>query len=156
MSATPADPPSPEATADDADVGYAMRLANESYNWYKIAAIRSRRLYKTLEVGVLVISAAIPTSAVLFADNASIPAVLGAVVVVLTGLRSIYHWQENYVRFSQAREAVDGERRGYRTSARPYNDTATRDQELAGAVSRIEQEEMRGWVRIAAEQPKET
>jgi hypothetical protein len=156
MSAMPVDPPSPEAPADDADVGYAMRIANESYNWYKIAAIRSRRLYKTLEVTVLVIGAAIPTSAVLFADNASIPAVLGAVVVVLTGLRSIYHWHENYIRFSQAREAVEGERRLYRTGARPYDNAATRDQKLAGAVSRIEQEEMRGWVRIAAEQPKET
>jgi hypothetical protein len=156
MSPTPVDPPTPEAPADDADIGYAMRLADESYNWYKIAAIRSRRLYKTLEVAVLVISAAIPTSAVLFADNASIPAVLGAVVVVLTGLRSIYHWQENYIRFSQAREAVDGERRQYRTDARPYDDAATRDQNLAGAVSRIEQEEMHGWVRVAAEQPKES
>ena len=156
MSATSVDPPSPEAPADDADVGYAMGLANGSYNWYKAAAIRSRRMFKTVEVAVLVIGAAIPTSAVLFADNASIPAVLGAVVVVLTGLRAIYHWQENYIRFSQAREAVEGERRQYRTGARPYDDAATRDQKLAGAVSRIEQEEMRGWVRIAAEQPKET
>jgi hypothetical protein len=142
-------------TAAEAGAGYAMGLADQSFDWYKEAAIRSRRLYKTLEVTLLLVSAAIPTSAVLFAENAAVPAVLGAVVVVLTGLRSIYHWQENYIRFSQAREAVEAERRLYRTGAPPYDDDATRDQKLAAAVSKIEQEEMRGWVGIAAEQPKQ-
>jgi hypothetical protein len=32
---------------------------------------------------------------------------------------------------------------------------ATRDQNLAAAVSRIEQEEMRGWVQIAAQRSKQ-
>src|SRR4051794_19936378 len=99
-------PTSADPATTDRGVGYAIDLANDSYDWYKKAAIRSRKLYKTLEVALLVTSAAVPTSAVLFVDNSAIPAVLGAVVVVLAGLRSIYHWQENYLRFSQAREAV--------------------------------------------------
>jgi hypothetical protein len=102
---------------------------------------------------LVVLGAAIPTSAVVFDENVVVPALLGAIVVVLTGLRSVFHWQENYLRFSQAREAVEAERRLYRTRTNPYDDDATRGQLLAAAVSRIEQEEMRGWVRIAAERP---
>src|SRR5262249_50947931 len=83
-----------------------------------------------------------------------VPAILGAVVVVISGLRAVFHWQDNYLRFSGAREAVEAERRLYFTSAKPYEDPRTRDQLLAAAVSRIEQEEMRGWVKVAAERPK--
>jgi hypothetical protein len=132
---------------------YAIRLATASYEWYKSHAIRSRRLYKVLETALLVLGAAIPTSAVVFDENVVVPALLGAIVVVLTGLRSVFHWQENYLRFSQAREAVEAERRLYKTRTTPYDDDPTRGQLLAAAVSRIEQEEMRGWVRIAAERP---
>lgn len=76
-------------------------------------------------------------------------------VVVLTGLRSIFHWQDNYLRFSAAREAIEAERRSYNTAAEPYDDAGSRDRALAAAVTRIEQEEMRGWIRVAAERPKQ-
>ena len=97
--------------------------------------------------GVLVVSAAIPASAVLVPNDSTVAALLGAVVVILAGLRAVFHWQDNYLRFSGAREAVEAERRLYHTSAVPYEDAATRDQILAAAVSKIEQEEMAGWVK---------
>ena len=82
------------------------------------------------------------------------PAILGAVVVILSGLRSVFHWQDNYLRFSGAREAVEAERRLYETGAVPYADETSKDQILAAAVSRIEREEMAGWVKVAAARPK--
>jgi hypothetical protein len=66
----------------------------------------------------------------------------------------VFHWQDNYLRFSQAREAVEAERRLYNTGAKPYEDQATRDQILVEAVSRIEQTEMGNWLKIAASRPK--
>lgn len=135
------------------ELSYSLSLANASYDWYKRHAIRSRRSYRLLEVFALVIGTAIPTSAVIFHKNVIIPAVLGAIVVVLSGLRAIFHWQDNYIRYSQAREAVEAERRLYKAHAKPYDDIASRDQTLVAAVSRIEQEEMRGWVKIAVERP---
>jgi hypothetical protein len=80
-------------------------------------------------------------------------AFLGAAVVVLTGARAIFHWQENYIRFSQAREAVEAERRLYRIGAEPYADPATRDGVLAAKVTGIEHDEMAGWVTVASERP---
>jgi len=137
-----------------ADPGYAMSIANGSYGWYRTAAIRSRRWYRISETSVLIVAAAIPATAAIRPHNAIVPAVLGAVVVILSGLRAIFHWQDNYLRFSGAREAVEAERRLYYTGAKPYDETATRDQVLAAAISRIEQAEMGGWLKVAAERPK--
>jgi Protein of unknown function (DUF4231) len=136
------------------EAGYALTLANNSYEWYRSAAIRSRYFYRLSETVVLIVSAAIPASAAIAPGNSVVPAILGSVVVVLSGLRAVFHWQDNYLRFSGAREAVEAERRLYFTGAKPYEDPATRDQILAAAVSRIEQEEMSGWVKVAAERPK--
>lgn len=134
------------------DPGYAMSIADESYNWYRTAAIHTRRWYRVSETSVLVVSAAIPATAAIVPHNAIPPAVLGAIVVIISGLRAIFHWQDNYLRFSGAREAIEAERRLYYTGATPYEDPATRDQFLAASISRIEQAEMGGWLKVAAAQ----
>ncbi|MFG1672386.1 DUF4231 domain-containing protein [Streptomyces sp. Y7] len=142
--------PEPAAAPDPGPgPGYAMRLANGSYDWYHGAAVRARRNFRLSETLLLLVSAAIPVSAVLWSRNAEIPAVLGGVVVVITGLRSVFHWQDDYLRFTEAREAVEAERRLYHTGAEPYAVPATRDQALAAAVTRIEQREMGTWVQLA-------
>jgi hypothetical protein len=133
---------------------YAVKIANGSYEWYKAAAIRSRRLYKVFESLLIIVSAAVPLAALIAPGNSVIPGSLGALVVVITGLRAVFHWQENYLRFSAAREAVEAERRLYWTQANPYDDPATRARFLVSAVSRIEQDEMKGWTQVAAERPK--
>jgi hypothetical protein len=145
--------PAGDKVGSGEEVGYAMGLADESYRWYKDRAIHSRTAYRISETTLLVVAAAIPTSAAIDPSNAIAPAVLGGVVVVLTGLRAVFHWQDNYLRFSGAREAVEAERRSYNTGAKPYDDPATRDQILAAAVSKIEQAEMAGWNKIASPRP---
>jgi hypothetical protein len=104
-------------------------------------------------VAVQVLAAAIPVAAVLNPTNAIVPAFLGAAIVILSGLRSTFDWQENYIRFSASREAVEGQRRLYRTGAEPYANPATRDLLLVTAVSKIEQDEMNAWFKIASDQP---
>lgn len=140
---------------DDASVepNYGLKLANSSYEWYRHAAIRCRRAYRISETAVLVISAAIPASAAI-QNDARLSAVLGAVIVVLSGLRAVFHWHDNYLRFSGAREAIEAQRRLFHTGVAPYDNPATQDQILAAQVSRIEQEEMAGWIKIAIERPK--
>lgn len=134
---------------------YGMTVADGSYEWYRRAAIKARRYYRVTEVLQLVSSAAIPASAAVARDNTAVPAILGALVVVFTGLRAAFHWHDDYLRFSQAREAVEAERRRYRTESEPYDDPRTRDQILTAAVSEIEQREMGAWLKIARPQPRE-
>jgi hypothetical protein len=133
---------------------YAMDLANSSYEWYRTHAIRSRRAYRISETAVLIVSAAIPASVAVAPHISIIPAVLGAVAVILSGLRAVFHWQDNYLRFSGAREAVEAERRLYYTGASPYDVSESKEQTLAASISQIEREEMGGWIKIAAERPK--
>lgn len=152
--ATPS-PPVPETPprsggTPDAGPGYAMRVANGSYDWYSNAAVKARRYFRLTETLLLLVSASIPVSAVISSRNTVVPAILGGVIVVITGLRSVFHWQDDYLRFSEAREAVEAERRLYYTGASPYAEPATRDQILAAGVTRIEQREMGTWVQLAS------
>ncbi|HEX6075437.1 MAG TPA: DUF4231 domain-containing protein [Micromonosporaceae bacterium] len=146
---------SSESSEFPAEPSYALGIADGSYEWYRRAAIRSRRNHRISAVALQVIAAAIPVSAVIAPTYSAIPAILGSTIVVLSGLRSTFSWQENYLRFSGAREAVEAERRLYHTGAAPYDEPQTRDQALAAMVSKIEQEEMAGWVKVASQRPKQ-
>ncbi|MFK4085184.1 DUF4231 domain-containing protein [Kribbella sp. NPDC020789] len=133
---------------------YALRIADGSYEWYRTHAIRSRQYYKCTETLTVLTSAAIPISGLIGVGSVVIPSLIGAVVFILVGLRSIFHWHENYLRFSQAREAIEAERRSFHTSTEPYTDISTRAQILVAAISRIEQEEMGTWLKTAATQAR--
>ena len=119
---------------------YGMPLAYDRHDWYEEHAKQSRVLYTVHETLLLIVAAAIPASAAIAHNNVIAPAILGAVVVVLTGVRSVFHWQQNYIRFNGARLGIDVECRNYRAGVTPYDDPATRDQLLTEAVSRIELE----------------
>lgn len=56
-----------------------------------------------------------------------------------------------YIRFSAAREAVEAERHLHWTGSRPFHEPETRDRPLAAKVTRIEQEELGVWMKIASE-----
>jgi len=131
---------------------YALRLANESYEWYKTASIRSRKTYRASETALLVVSASIPVVAAISPHNAIIPAILGAGVVIISGAQMIFHWKDNYLRFSAARETVESERRRYHTGAKPYDNSSTRDQNLAESISLIERREMVSWLEMSSRQ----
>lgn len=143
-----------ETSSGEPAAGYALGLADASYAWYRGAAIRARRYFRLTEILQLVISTSIPVIAVLFPGDARSLAVIGAVLVVLTGLRSVFHWHDDYIRFSQAREAVEAERRLYITQSEPYENPATRDGLLASKITWIERQEMDGWTKIASPQPE--
>ncbi|MFI7575435.1 DUF4231 domain-containing protein [Micromonospora sp. NPDC049497] len=128
-----------------------MEVADGSYRWYLVAARRSRRSHRISELTTVLFSAAIPLAALLVPTRPQIPAILGSLLVVVAGFRAVFGWHENYLRFSQAREAVEEQRRLYRVGASPYDDPASRDAELVKAVTRIEGDEMVRWAQIAQE-----
>lgn len=140
---------------ESAATTYAIGVADSSYGWYRSRAILTRRAHRLSELVLLVVSATIPVSAVLSPDNTTVPAILGAIIVVLSGVKSAFHWHENFLRFSGAREAVESERRLYHTRSSPYDDDATRDQILVVMISKIEHDEMAGWTKVASTRPEQ-
>ena len=134
-------------SGDAAAESYALKVANESYDWYQGRAIRCRRAFRASESLLLLATAFTPITALLI--NSAVPAaLLGVLSVLLAGVRSIFHWQENYVRFSAAREAVEAERRKFYVRLAPY-DKPGRNQKLVEVVTAIEQHEMQVWFSIA-------
>jgi hypothetical protein len=140
----------PSVTADT-DNQLGLRLAADSYEWFRRAANRDRWAYRIIDITILAVSAVIPLAAVFASHREVVPAVLGAIVVVASGLRTIFRWQENYLRFVTAREAIKQEQRKYLVGAEPYADPATREAELVEAVSRIENDEMNAWKKLAGD-----
>lgn len=135
---------------EDAD-RYAMKIADESFAWYRSRAIRSRKFHKTVDTATVITSAAIPVSGLIADDSGPlVPSLIGALVFVLVGLRSTFHWQDNFLRFSQAREAVEAERRKFLVGANPYDDPSLRAELLVFRITAIEQQEMGTWLKTAA------
>lgn len=116
----------------------------ESYAWYRDHASRARRLHWTSEVLVLLAGALVPLSTIV--TEASIaPASLGAVVVVLTGLRTLFNWHDNWLRFTSACTELRTEEVKLRHRLAPYAGDDARAL-LALRVREIEAAETQGWM----------
>ena len=76
--------------------------------------------------------------------------------MIASGLRTTFRWQENFVRFATAREAIKQEQRKFLVGAEPYQDASTRDAALVEAVSRVESDEMTAWKKLAGDRKAES
>lgn len=128
----------------------AGRIAADSHDWYRTAAIRSRRWHRFSELLMILVSATIPLAAIVLPSLPIVPAILGSVLVVMGGAKALFNWQENYLRFSRSRELVSAEHRRYAFGVGSYSDPSTRDEVLLEAVTKIEQDEMVGWLQQVA------
>ncbi len=138
-------------TDDRSDMTLGIRMAADSYDWFRRAATRARWAYRVLDIFIVSVSAFIPVSAVIAPKQVVIPAVIGALIVVASGLRTTFRWPENHLRFASAREQIKQEQRKFMVGADPYGDPATRDVALVEAVSRIENDEMTAWQKLAGD-----
>ena len=135
-------PPSGDS-ADD-----PVALVDARYTWYRSHAVSAGQRYKGLEVTLLVFAAMVPVSAVV--TEPWVTALLGAIVVVLTGLRSIFSWQEDWLRFTEAWQQLQFVRTRYVNRLPPYDDDATRAGRLIARVQEIQSSETRGWLALRA------
>ena len=75
-------------------------------------------------------------------------AILGAVIVPLTGSRQIFRWRDNWLRFTAACSALASERVLYVTKADEYAGDE-RDAILKRRVQEIQTAETSGWIQTA-------
>src|SRR5689334_16827400 len=126
--------------------GDPLELLDVQYGWYRSRAIRAGKLYKALEVTLLVFAALVPVSAVV--TESWVTALIGAVVVVLTGLRSIFSWQDDWLRFTEAWQQLAFARTLYVNGMPPYENPATCESLLVRKVQEIQTAEVRGWLAL--------
>ncbi|MFT4295034.1 MAG: DUF4231 domain-containing protein [Micropruina sp.] len=117
-------------------------------SWYAKAARRARISHYLLEVLLLLVGASVSVAALALPGNGVPAAALGSVVVVLTGLRQLFHWNENYLRFIAAGQALEQERRKYDIGQSPYDDPALRDQRLVEVMNGIQSQETEVWMQL--------
>ncbi|GAP53767.1 hypothetical protein AHiyo6_03320 [Arthrobacter sp. Hiyo6] len=130
--------------------------ASETAAWYAEHGRRSRHWFQVTEVAILVTSASVPVVGLLNPTDSRPPAIVGAIVVVLASLRSIFHWQENWVRFMAAFRTLTAELRLYDAEAEPYSDPdpRKRDAELIKRVNALETTETGAWIKLVSHDEK--
>lgn len=138
----------PPASAAEPRPSPAVLVCEDLMAWYARYAARARERFRILEIALLVVGASISVAALAWPGNGVPAAVLGGVVVVLTGLRQIFHWQENYVRFTSACQELKQARRRYEIGEPPYDDPALRDRKLMEVVNTVEAQETQGWTQL--------
>ena len=126
----------------------AARVCDDLIAWYGTYAARARDRYRILEIALLIVGSSISVAALAWPGNGVPAAVLGGIVVVLTGLRQVFHWQESYVRFTWACQTLKQERRRYDVGEPPYNDPALCDRKLMEVVNTVEAPETQGWAQL--------
>lgn len=131
----------------------SFEALTDSFNYYVENAKSARRRYHLSEIALLLFSASVPVAAAL-ASARWVPTALGAVVVVLAGVRPIYSWHEDWLRFTDACEQLKRERLAYLNGASPY-ERDDRDAILAARVMDIETSETQRWLSLRRSQKSE-
>ena len=131
-------------------VGAKGELA-KSWDWYRDHARDARRGDRVSDVVLLVLGALIPAAAV-FSDPWSkrVSVGLGVGVVVVTGLRRVYNWKENWIRFTGASVALATASlyHHYRIGGYGTANDEERDRTLVKRIREIEEAESEAWMAL--------
>jgi hypothetical protein len=126
-----------------------------SWDWYAKRARVARRADRVSDVTLLIFGAVIPAAALLAEPWSTVLGVcLGICVVINTGLRRVFTWKENWIRFTGACVELATASMYYRHKIAPYDadDPALREQALATRIRQIEETESRSWMTSNASQ----
>jgi Protein of unknown function (DUF4231) len=141
--------PAPSTALPDADpASVAQAEAIRLFNWYARNLKRSRYRFQISELILLAASAAVPVAGILTPGDARPAAIIGAGVVVLTGLRSVFHFYDNWTRFGWACSVIRTELRLYAAAVAPYDDPETRDGILLRKINSTELTETSQWMTL--------
>ncbi|ETK37479.1 DUF4231 domain-containing protein [Microbispora sp. ATCC PTA-5024] len=107
-------------SAPDDAAAVALTRVTGLRDWYARQAARARLGHRGTELGVIVLGAAVPLTAALGLGS-TVAAVLGAGVVVLTGVRGLYQWHENWLAAIDAQLSLETELALFAVGASPYD-----------------------------------
>lgn len=100
-------------TSQSATTSSVLPEFDDAMKWYATHAWRARQWHYAAGTLLIVTGASVSVVALAIPDQSVTVAALGAVVVVLTGARAFFQWQDNWYRFTGACQALKQERRKY-------------------------------------------
>ena len=120
------------------------RLENQ-ISWYEDRSARDQRDFKRLKYVEIVAAASIPVVAVV-TDTPLVPAILGAVIVVIEAILHLNQYQRNWLVYRSTAEALKSERALYLAGAGNYGATSNPRALLAERVEGMLSHEHTKWV----------
>lgn len=124
----------------------AIAQLDESFEWYRKQSKKARIRFSVLEVLIVVASMGVVALGILIPHDARPAGLLGAAVTALAGIRSIFHWNDNWKRFMLACITLSGLKRLYEHGAPPFDvDDDLADQILVAAINDVELTESKAW-----------
>ena len=117
--------------------------------WYDQAARKAQRRYRLLKVAEIVVAAAIPATAAV-GGSVGLAGVLGAIVVVLAGLQSLFGFQTNWTTYRATCEALRREKHLFQVGAGQYGGD-DREKRFALTIEGLMSEETTQWAAAQQE-----
>jgi len=127
------------------DSGY-WRL-DDQIRWYDRKTLDAQRAYKLLRSAQIVVAALVPVAALIRPDQAIIPGILGAVILIISGFQELGSYQRNWVKYRTTCETLRHEKYFYLGRAGPYEglDEKEARTELVNRVEALVSEEHTQW-----------
>jgi len=116
---------------------YLKNRVDDQIDWYSAKSAWNQKRFKQFRVAELALASLIPVITVLQLDvncMKIIVAGMGAFIAVIAGILSLFKFQENWVEYRAATEALKRERFMFLTGSGPYQG----DDRLQALVARVE------------------
>jgi Protein of unknown function (DUF4231) len=121
----------------------ALDIAKKERDWYRVHKTSARLSHYGLELAALALSFLVTLAGILEWNLAG-PAVAGAAVAVIAGLRGLFGSQESWIAFAAAEADVDRAIDYYNMNDAPYVGP-DRDKRLVRQVHQIRSSETTAW-----------
>lgn len=144
---------SPERATGQQDVTFE-RLEDQ-IAWYDSKSALNQRRFKWVKAAQMIAAAAV--SVVAAVDGPSyIPAILGALVVVLEGFQQLNQYQQNWITYRSTCEALKHEKYLFLAKAGPYSVESDGRAVLAERIEGLISQEHAKWTSARQERAAET
>lgn len=121
----------------------ALEIASRQLHWYRTRKTRNRIGARLVELCALGISLLVAIAGALAWDSL-VPAVAGAVLVLLAGVREVFNWREGWLAFVAAEAELERAIDFYHARIPPY-DGGDRDQQLIRRTWEVRMTETSEW-----------
>jgi hypothetical protein len=122
---------------------YLEQRLKDQMKWYSTKSSWNQRWFKRLTIAQLIFAIFLPVVAIYL--NPIFAGVLGGGIALITGILSIYRFQENWVTYRATSEKLKYQLMIFETHLDPYHDEATRFPLLVKTVEGILSQENGQW-----------